>query len=188
MLDLIIIGAGPAGISAAIYAARKKLTTLIITKDFFGQVSHAFFIENYLGFKKIKGMDLIKKFKNHLERFEVDINQGETVINLKKKKNFFEVLTSEGDRYQAKTIIIGHEHPAVGLREGTRKETYKCFLKGKFKDKTLIVQPSSNLITMGTNILSKKLLSPFLKQDLSDFEVYVVSDEIMKFGKIKNLL
>ena len=122
MFDLIIIGAGPAGISAAIYAARKKLTTLIITKDFFGQVSHAFFIENYLGFKKIKGMDLIKKFKNHLEKFEVDINQGESVINLKKKKDFFEVLTSEGDRYQAKTVIIasGAKPRKIGI-EGEEK-------------------------------------------------------------------
>ena len=106
MLDLIIIGGGPAGITASIYAARKKLNTLLLTKDFFGQVAHAFFIENYPGFKRIKGMDLMKKFKAHLEKFDVAVNQGESVVKIKKKKNFFEVLTSEEDRYQAKAIII----------------------------------------------------------------------------------
>jgi len=106
MFDLIIIGGGPAGITAGIYAARKKLNTLLITKDFLGQVSHAFFIENYPGFKRIKGMDLIKKFKNHLEKFKIDVNQGESVVKIQKKKNGFEVFTNQGDKYQTKTIII----------------------------------------------------------------------------------
>lgn len=122
MLDLIIIGAGPAGITAGIYATRKKLNTLLITKDFFGQVSHAFFIENYPGFKRIKGMDLIKKFKNHLEKFKINVNQGESVTKIKKKKNFFEVFTSENDRYQTKTIIIasGAKPRKIGI-EGEEK-------------------------------------------------------------------
>jgi uncharacterized protein len=91
------------------------------------------------------------------------------------------------DFKKSKTIIIGHEHPAISFKEESRKEKYKCFLKGNYKDKTLIVQPSFNLITEGTDILSEKLLSPFLIQDLSNFEVFVVSDEILSFGKIKNL-
>ena len=88
----------------------------------------------------------------------------------------------------SKVIIIGHEHPAVGLKEGSRVEKFKCFLKGKFDDKILIVQPSTNLITIGTNVLTEKLLSPYLDQNLINFEVYVVADEIMYFGKIKNLI
>ena len=88
---------------------------------------------------------------------------------------------------QIKTIIIGHEHPAVGLREQTRTETFKCFLKGKYKSKTLIVQPSFNLVTEGTDITKEKTLSPFLKQNLTNFECYIVADKIYKFGKLKNL-
>ena len=87
-----------------------------------------------------------------------------------------------------KKIIIGHEHPAVGLAEGSRVETYKCFLKGKWKNKTLIVQPSFNLVTEGTDVLKEALLSPFLKQDLGKFDVYIVSDKVYEFGKIKNLI
>jgi putative SbcD/Mre11-related phosphoesterase len=86
-----------------------------------------------------------------------------------------------------KKIIIGHEHPAVGLAEGSRVETYKCFLKGKWKNKTLIAQPSFNLVTEGTDVLKEALLSPFLKQDLGKFNVYIVSDKVYEFGKLKNL-
>ena len=85
------------------------------------------------------------------------------------------------------TIIIGHEHPAVTLYENRRAETFKCFLKGKFKGKTLIVQPSFNLVTEGTDVLKERLLSPFLKGDLSNFEAYIVSDKIYPFGKLKNI-
>ncbi len=85
------------------------------------------------------------------------------------------------------TIIIGHEHPAVSIRENARAELFKCFLLGKYKGKNLIVQPSFNLVTEGSDVLKDKLLSPFLKQDLSDFEVYVVADKVYKFGRIKNL-
>jgi putative SbcD/Mre11-related phosphoesterase len=92
------------------------------------------------------------------------------------------------DFEKAKVIIIGHEHPALGLREKGRVEKFKCFLKGKYKNKTLMVMPSFNMVTEGTDVLTEKLLSPFLKQDLSDFEVFVAGKEIMYFGKIKNLL
>jgi thioredoxin reductase len=65
--DLIIIGGGPAGISAGIYSARQRLNTLLITKNFGGQVARkAVGIENYPGFKEISGLELIKKFTEHL--------------------------------------------------------------------------------------------------------------------------
>ena len=60
--DLIIIGGGPAGISAGIYTARQKINTLLITKNFGGQIARKVVaIENYPGFEKISGLDLIKK-------------------------------------------------------------------------------------------------------------------------------
>lgn len=88
---------------------------------------------------------------------------------------------------EGKTIIIGHEHPAITLKSEVRAEKFKCFLVGKYNKKNLIVQPSFNLVTEGTDILKERLLSPFLKQKLDDFNVYVVADEIFNFGKIKNL-
>lgn len=84
-------------------------------------------------------------------------------------------------------IIIGHEHPALSLREGIRIEKFKCFLKGKYKRKNLVVMPSFCLATEGTDILKEKLLSPFLDQDLTNFDVFVVADKVYDFGKLKNL-
>jgi putative SbcD/Mre11-related phosphoesterase len=91
------------------------------------------------------------------------------------------------DFKRAKTVIIGHEHPAVTLREGARSEKFKCFLHGRFKDKEIFVLPSCNLLTQGTDILRERLMSPFL-DDISDFEVYVVADKILKFGTVENIL
>ena len=88
---------------------------------------------------------------------------------------------------QASTIIIGHEHPAVSLKDGARIETFKCFLKGKYKGKNLIVLPSFNAVVGGTNVMCDKTLSPFLKQNLDDFEVFAVEDKIYDFGKLGKL-
>jgi len=103
-----------------------------------------------------------------------------------------DILILHGNKVQDiknyKTIIIGHEHPAISLRDGPRIEKYKCYLKGKYKRKNLIVQPSFNLVTEGTNISKEKVLSPFLKQDLKNFNVYIVAeDKILDFGKLKEI-
>lgn len=86
-----------------------------------------------------------------------------------------------------KIIIMGHEHPAVTIKDGVKREKYKCFLKGEWNDKILIVLPSFNLLSEGSDITKGKMLSPFLNQDLGNFEVYVIEDKIYNFGKVKNL-
>jgi len=86
-----------------------------------------------------------------------------------------------------KTIVIGHEHPAVRVREGVRSEKFKCFLHGKWDGKQLIVLPSMNLLTEGTDVASELVMSPFLKRDLSDFDVWIVADKIYEFGKLKKI-
>src|SRR3989338_2367967 len=114
--------------------------------------------------------------------------------NDKKNKPKSRILVIHGDKIpgkdvlqQVSTIIIGHEHPALSLKDGARVETFKCFLKGRYKGKNLIVLPSFNAIVGGTNIMRDKTLSPFLKQNLDDFEVFAVEDKIYDFGKLKNL-
>ena len=111
--------------------------------------------------------------------------------NLKNKKN---ILIIHGDKIPDKdllkktdTIIIGHEHPAVSIKEGPRVEVFKCFLKGKFQRKNLIVQPSFNMVTEGTDVIKEELLSPFLKQNLDDFEVFLVADKVYNFRKLGRL-
>ncbi|MBI2148411.1 metallophosphoesterase [Candidatus Woesearchaeota archaeon] len=82
-------------------------------------------------------------------------------------------------------VIIGHEHPAIGFRDKSKYENFKCFLKGKYLDKMLIVLPSFNTLTIGTDVLRNKLLSPFLHQDLKNFKAYVMeNNKIYDFGKL----
>ena len=88
---------------------------------------------------------------------------------------------------KAERIIIGHEHPAVTIREGVKAETFKCFLKGKWKDRILIVLPSMNSMAIGNDVTKNKLLSPFLKKGVEEFEVWAVEDKPYYFGKIKDL-
>lgn len=105
LYDLIIIGGGPAGITAGIYAARKKLKTLLITKEWGGQMTKANEIENWPGTKKISGMDLMKNMTEHLKEFEIEIKEHREVIDLDKKGENFLVRDSE-EEYEAKSVII----------------------------------------------------------------------------------
>lgn len=94
----------------------------------------------------------------------------------------------KGDKFDSMNrLIIGHEHPAISLLKSGRLETYKCFLKGKWKKKEIIVMPSFNLVTEGTNVLREKMLSPFLKQSLDDFHVFIVSEGVYGFGTVKDI-
>ncbi len=96
-------------------------------------------------------------------------------------------ITSQITKATAKTIIIGHEHPAICIREKSKAEKFKCFLKGKWKRKALIVMPSFNPLLEGADIATEKLLSPFLK-DVSDFEVFAASaGEVFRFGKVSDI-
>jgi len=104
--DLIIIGGGPAGITAGIYAARKRLRTLVLTKDFIGQVGKTSQIDNYPGFFGIFGLELIKKFEEHLKKFEIDILEGEEIIKVEKKGENFLVKTKQKKEFLARAIII----------------------------------------------------------------------------------
>jgi thioredoxin-disulfide reductase len=106
MYDLIIIGGGPAGITAGIYAARQKLNTLLITKTFGGQVARkAVLIENYPGFEGISGQELIQKFVSQLKKQKINIEQT-SVAGVRKEGSNFLVSTRNKKRLQAKTIIV----------------------------------------------------------------------------------
>jgi alkyl hydroperoxide reductase subunit F len=104
--DLIIIGGGPAGITAGIYAARQKLNTLLITKEFGGQVSRkAVKIENYPGFEEISGFDLIKILEKQLRKQKIDIERDE-VRRVKKIGEKFIVITKSKNRFEGKAVIV----------------------------------------------------------------------------------
>lgn len=103
--DLAIIGSGPAGVTAGIYASRQKLKCLMLTKSYGGQISQkAVGIENYPGFEKITGAELIERFKDQIEKQDIEILQEE-VVRLKKEDVFF-IKTSAKNEYRAKAVII----------------------------------------------------------------------------------
>ena len=110
--DLIIIGGGPAGITAGIYASRKKISVLLIDKYFEigGQLLKNSDISNYPGFITIEGYELSQKLKNHLTRNEVVIKE-EKAIKIQKKNDEF-IVSTKNNAYKAKSIII-----ATGMQE-----------------------------------------------------------------------
>ena len=105
MLDLIIIGAGPAGITAAVYAARKKMNLLVITMDIGGQTAWSGDIENYTGYQFVSGPELVPKFEEHMRQYEIPVQESERVLELTRKDDVLYVKTDKG-KYKTKTVII----------------------------------------------------------------------------------
>jgi uncharacterized protein len=99
-------------------------------------------------------------------------------------------LPDESTIKKSETIIIGHEHPCIGIRNGERLEKIKCYLTGNYHGKNLIVMPSFNFVTEGSDILHEKPLSPLLKNIKTDeLRVYGVENfEVLYFGRIKDIM
>ncbi len=112
--DLIIIGAGPAGLSAAIYASKYKLNTLVIGEELGGTATHAYKVENYPGFKSISGIDLMNRFREQVKDL-VNIKNKE-VIKLEKEDNF--IITTKENIYKSRTVIVaaGTKRKALNIK------------------------------------------------------------------------
>ncbi|MEA3430639.1 MAG: FAD-dependent oxidoreductase [Nanoarchaeota archaeon] len=104
--DVIVIGTGAAGYTAAIYASRYKLKTLVIGKEFGGVAAEAYIVENYPGFESVKGFDLMESWRKHVKALGVQVKPG-TVDGLNKIEEGFEVFVGEKTRYVAKSLILG---------------------------------------------------------------------------------
>lgn len=105
LYDLIIIGAGPAGITAAVYAARKRIKFLVLTGDIGGQAAWSGDIENYTGYQFVTGPDLVAKFEEHMRKYSIDYHENEEVVGLEKVQDVINIITKKG-RYRSKTVII----------------------------------------------------------------------------------
>ncbi len=107
-LDLIIIGGGPAGVTAGIYAARKKLKTVLITGEFGGQSNVSEDIQNWIGTPHISGAELAKNLENHLREYEgesLTIDHPTLAEKVEKADNGFKVTTNKGEVYEATTLL-----------------------------------------------------------------------------------
>lgn len=159
--DTIIIGAGPAGFSAAIYTARREMKTLILTKDIGGQLVLASSIENYPGFEQIDSFDLTKKMEDQTRNLGVEIKMEEVQKIEKDGQGEFNIYTAK-EQYKAKTIII-----AMGLMPRRLAIKGEERLAGKgvsycsncdgpiFRDKNIAVVGGGNSALDAAEVLSK---------------------------------
>lgn len=106
MYDLIIIGGGPAGLAAAVYAARKRLNAVLVSVDIGGQLNWNSGIENYLGYQFISGPELIEKFQSQVNQYRFEQKTGSRVVSIQKSGDGFEATTETGARYQAKAVVL----------------------------------------------------------------------------------
>ena len=106
--DLIVVGGGPAGLNAALYAKRKGLQVGIIARDIGGQVMDTSSVENYLGFNSLSGEELMKKFIGHVNELSVPILEYEELeaINVKDKSSMREVVLKNGEKFNTYSVII----------------------------------------------------------------------------------
>lgn len=115
--DLLILGGGPATMSAAIYASRKMLNIAIITRDFGGQMLETSDVENWLGFQSINALDLVEKFQEHVETFAIPVAMGVSVTDVSEEGGRFEVRTDEGKIYFGRSVIVatGKRHRRLNV-------------------------------------------------------------------------
>ncbi len=104
MYDLIIVGGGPAGMAAALYAARQRLKFILITESLGGLANYVPELKTYLGYYYLTGYDLVEKFKEHLAQYKVPVKEGR-VESISKNDHIFEIVTKKG-KYHARTVVI----------------------------------------------------------------------------------
>ena len=181
MYDTIIIGGGPAGMTAGIYAVRREMKTLLLTKEMGGQIVWASEIENYPGFRKIESFELIERLHSHAKDLGVEVKSEEvkSVIN---ENDEFIVKTNQGE-YRSKTAILtmglSPRRLAIPGEEGFtgRGVSYCATCDGPlFRDKIVAVVGGGNSALDAAEILSKIAKQVYLihrRQEFRGFESLV---------------
>lgn len=193
--DTIIIGAGPAGYTAGIYAARREMKALIIGKESGGQLIWAADIENYPGFSQIQNTDLIKKMEDHVKGLGVEIKNVE-VSKIEKREDGIFVLYTNKDRYEAKTVII-----AIGLTPRRLAIPGEVEFSGKgvsycancdgpfFRNKVVAVVGGGNAAMDAAEIMSKIAKKVYLIHRQENFRAFAASlEEATARGNVEFIL
>jgi len=106
MHDVVIIGAGPAGLSAGVYCARKMMDTLVVSANIGGQATWSWEVENYLGYQLITGVELVERFREHLDNFSVELREGRNITSVAAKGDGFSIGTDKDDELEAHAVIV----------------------------------------------------------------------------------
>ncbi|MFH1056014.1 MAG: FAD-dependent oxidoreductase [Candidatus Altiarchaeota archaeon] len=181
MYDLIIIGAGPAGITAAVYAARKRIKTLVLTKDVGGQPALSWGIENYTGYQFITGPDLVKKFDEHLKSANVESNAGVDVFKIDKEGDAFKVKTQDGEHLARAVIIATGRKPRLLRAPGEEKFKNKGVTYCATCDGPLFQEKDVAIIGGGNSALdaTMQMIPIANKIYLIDIGDHIIGDPVM---------
>ena len=193
--DLLIVGGGPAAMSAAVYAARKMMNVAIITKDFGGQVRETSEIANWLGFQSINAKDLVDMFEEHVKSFDIPLSLGTAITEVKREKDTFKVLTDDGKIYSSQTLILatGKRHSPLnvpGEKELVGKGVAYCatcdapFFKGK---KVVVAGGGNSAFTTAMDLLKVEAqvsLINFIKGWQADA---ALQEKVKEINKVKFL-
>jgi thioredoxin-disulfide reductase len=186
MFDTIIIGAGPTGLTAAIYASRRMMKTLIISKNIGGQIIWASEVENYPGFKSIEGPKLAMAMHEQAKNFGVETKVEEIIEIIKKVDSGFIVATNK-EKYEAKTIIIAMGLMPKMLELPNEKEftgkgiSYCANCDGQFfKGKTVAVVGGGNAALDAAEVMSKIAKQVYLVYHKSQFKAFEMMVEAVK--------
>ena len=192
MYDLIILGAGPTGMAASIYASRYKINHLVIGNIFGGSLFKAHKIENWPGEKSISGSDLVMKFYEHAKNLGAEIKEEE-VVEVKKDNGVFIVKTNLNKIYQSKAILValGTKHRKLnisGEEEFLGKGVSYCAVcdGAFFKNKIVAVAGGSNSAAMAAEMLSEYTKKTYLiyRKEIMRCEP-VILERLEKNSKIK---
>jgi len=191
MYDTIIIGSGPAGMTAGIYSARREMKALIIGKELGGQLIWASEIENYPGFKKITNYNLISKIQEQVIALGVEIKNAE-IKEIKENKDGNFIITTRKEKFESKTIIIAmglspRRLAIPGEEELTgRGVSYCANCDGPFfKDKTVAVVGGGNSALDAAEILSKIAKKVYLIHRRAEFRGFeALIDEVKERNNI----
>lgn len=194
--DLIIIGSGPAGMSAAIYAQRAMLDFVMIEKEYMpgGQVVQTYEVDNYPGIPKTNGMDLGMKFSEHAKELGVESITGE-VKEIKTEDKIKEVILKNGDSLKTKTIILatGAVHQTLGVSGEEKLKgmgvSYCATCDGAFfRNKVTAVVGGGNVALEDALFLSRMCKKVYLIHRRDELRgAKILQDEVKKNEKIEIL-
>lgn len=149
--DLLVIGGGPAGLNAALYAKRKGLTTGIITQRIGGQLLNTSSVDNYLGISQVSGEELSEKYLSHLKELDVGILEEAEVTKIAKIDKFFNTSLKDGTLFQSKTLLLAtgsapRKLEVPGEVDFSNRGVAYCAICDAplFKDKNVIIAGGGN--------------------------------------------